>query len=165
MHTCMPHSYYIYGMHTYVMQTAHTYSACMHTIPTYAGYLVLLVYFKQNTCKHFPRMHKLMLHSHKPFPCTLHRSTLHPHTMPLTSRTFLSLLCVFRMCLCACCLCLQRALWQYSCMEHVLMQLRTCMWHACTRDASVQCMRMHVGGMHACSERLARVCGVNSCGI
>jgi len=23
----------------------------------------------------------------------------------------------------------------------------TCMWHACVRDASVQCMCMHVGGM------------------
>jgi hypothetical protein len=47
MHACMPHSYYC--MHAIVIHTAHTYSACMHTIPTCAGYLLLHVNFMQNT--------------------------------------------------------------------------------------------------------------------
>jgi hypothetical protein len=53
MHACMPHLYYICRMHTIVMHTAHTYSVCMHTIPTYTGYLLLHVYYMQNTCKYF----------------------------------------------------------------------------------------------------------------
>jgi hypothetical protein len=157
MHACMPHSYYICLMHTVVIHTTHTYSAfmhyyaCMHTIPTYAGYLLLHVNLMQNTCKHFPWMHKLMLHSHKPFICTLDTSTLHPHTMPLASRTCVSLLCAFRMCLCA---------WQYSCMEHVLVQLLACDMPAAGMQVCSVCACMWV----ACSVRHARVCGVHSCG-
>ncbi len=77
IHACMLHSYFIYCMHTNVMHTAHSYSACMHTITTYAGYLLLHVYFMQSTWKHFPWMHKLMLHSHKPF--TVHANFTQAH--------------------------------------------------------------------------------------
>ncbi len=156
MHECMPHSYCIYCLHTSVMHTAHTYSACMHIIPIYAGYLLLHVYFIQNTCKHFPWMHKLMLHSHKPFTCILHTSILHPHTMPLASRTCVSLLCAFRMCFCACCLCLQHAWCQYSCLEHVLVQLLACGMPVPGMQECSGCACMWVACMHA-------ACGMHVC--
>jgi hypothetical protein len=146
MHACMPHSYCICCMHNIVIHTAHTYSACMHTIPTYAGYFMLHVNFMQNTCKHFPWIHKLMLHSHKPFTCTLHTSTLHPHTMPLASRTCVSLLCTFRMCLCA---------WQYSCMEHVLVQLLACGKPAGGVQGAVY---VHACGWFSCMQCVACMC-------
>ncbi len=86
MHACMPHAYYIYYTHTNVMHSEYVYTACMHTIPTYAGYLLLHVYFIQNTFKHFPCMHTLMLHSqhqlHAHFTQAhypLHACTLYPH--------------------------------------------------------------------------------------
>jgi hypothetical protein len=102
-HYCHSHSTYLFCIHALL---------CMHAHYTHICRLLLHhVNLMQNTCKHFLWMHKLMLHSHKPFTCTLHTSTLHPHTMPLASRTCVSLLCAFRMCLCA---------WQYSCMDHVL---------------------------------------------
>jgi hypothetical protein len=47
----MPHMYVTYTSMLQAYQR-HTISACMHTIPTYAGYLLLHVYFMQNTCKH-----------------------------------------------------------------------------------------------------------------
>ncbi len=143
--------------------TAHTYPACMYAIPTYAGYLLLYVYFMQNTCKHFPCMHTLMLHSHKPTTCTFNTGTLHPHTMPLASCTCVCLQCAFMVCLSACCLCLQHAWWHHSCGACVC--ATTCMWHACVKDASSQCMCMHVGGMHTCNVWHACVCGTHSCSI
>jgi hypothetical protein len=44
----MLHAHYCHAHSTYLL-----YSACMHTIPTNAGYLLLHVYLMQNTCKHF----------------------------------------------------------------------------------------------------------------
>ncbi len=53
MHACHTHTKYIAStLMSCIMQLC-TYTACMHTIPTEAGYLLLHVYFMQNTCKHF----------------------------------------------------------------------------------------------------------------
>ncbi len=164
LHACMPHSYYC--MHAIVIHTAHNYSAymhyyaCMHTIPTSSCYLLLHVNFMQNPCKHFPWMHKLMLHSHNNAALTqaICMHTSHKHIAPTHHAACKPHLCKFTVCIQDVFMCM--AIFMHG----ACACSTTCMWHACSRDANVQCMCMHVGGMHACSVRHARVCGVHSCG-
>ncbi len=131
-----------------------TYTACMHTIPTKAGYLLLHVYFMQNTCNTFMHAHINVAgkQANYMYNCTLHTGTLHPTSCHLQT-AHVHVYSAFMMWLSACCLCSQCAWWHHSCMEHVFVQ-----WLAGGMPvSSVQCMCMHVGGMK-CMQCAACMC-------
>jgi hypothetical protein len=92
-----------------------------------------------------------------------HRHTTPPHHGPRKPPICMFTVCIQRVFMCL--LLVFAAYMMASFMHGACVCATTCMWHACIRDAIVQCMSMHVGGMHACSVWHAYVCGVHSCGI